>query len=303
MNIGKRIRQLRLSKLMTQADLAGDQITRNMLCNIERGTALPSLPTAMYLAGRLGVPVGLLLAEEGGEFPYRKMIEMPNIRRAFAAGDFTGCLSLLHSSFPAERDDELSLLCAEAEFGAARNAFEEGRFRRAAAAFDRGVTAAGQTVYDTDSLRARTAVYFRYLSGVSPLLLVSNGSVALYRSAGADEVAGARAFGDEFCEYFMALDALENGRDGEVAAYLTRQEKSLYAARIRALILMKKEEYQEAEEALEALLARPELSVGALLYEIFGDLDLCCRKNDDYKRAYEFAGSRMGLLERLLEES
>ena len=295
MNIGKRIRQLRLSKLMTQADLAGDQITRNMLCNIERGTAFPSLPTAMYLAGRLGVPVGLLLAEEGGEFPYRKMIEMPNIRRAFAAGDFTGCLSLLHSSFPAERDDELSLLCAEAEFGAARNAFEEGRFRRAAAAFDRGVTAAGQTVYDTDSLRARTAVYFRYLSGVSPTL----SSDILPEN----EVAGARAFGDEFCEYFMALDALENGRDGEVAAYLTRQEKSLYAARIRALILMKKEEYQEAEEALEALLARPELSVGALLYEIFGDLDLCCRKNDDYKRAYEFAGSRMGLLERLLEES
>ncbi len=295
MNIGKRIRQLRLSKLMTQADLAGDQITRNMLCNIERGTALPSLPTAMYLAGRLGIPVGLLLAEEGGEFPYRKMIEMPNIRRAFAAGDFTGCLSLLHSSFPAERDDELSLLCAEAEFGAARNAFEEGRFRRAAAAFDRGVTAAGQTVYDTDSLRARTAVYFRYLSGVSPTL----SSDILPEN----EVAGARAFGDEFCEYFMALDALENGRDGEVAAYLTRQEKSLYAARIRALILMKKEEYQEAEEALEALLARPELSVGALLYEIFGDLDLCCRKNDDYKRAYEFAGSRMGLLERLLEES
>lgn len=295
MNIGKRIRQLRLSKLMTQADLAGDQITRNMLCNIERGTALPSLPTAMYLAGRLGVPVGLLLAEEGGEFPYRKMIEMPNIRRAFAAGDFTGCLSLLHSSFPAERDDELSLLCAEAEFGAARNAFEEGRFRRAAAAFDRGVTAAEQTVYDTASLRARTAVYFHYLSGVSPTL----SSDILPES----EVADARAFGDEFCEYYMALDALENGRDGEVAAYLTRQEKSLYAARIRALILMKKEEYGQAQEALEALFGNPKLSVGALLYEIFGDLDLCCRKNDDYKRAYEFAGSRMALLERLLEES
>lgn len=295
MNIGKRIRRLRLSKLMTQADLAGDQITRNMLCNIERGTALPSLPTAMYLAGRLGVPVGLLLAEEGGEFPYRKMIEMPNIRRAFAAGDFTGCLSLLHSSFPAERDDELSLLCAEAEFGAARNAFEGGRFRRAAAAFDRGVTAAEQTVYDTASLRARTAVYFHYLSGVSPTL----SSDILPES----EVADARAFGDEFCEYYMALDALENGRDGEVAAYLTRQEKSLYAARIRALILMKKEEYGQAQEALEALFGNPKLSVGALLYEIFGDLDLCCRKNDDYKRAYEFAGSRMALLERLLEES
>lgn len=295
MNIGKRIRQLRLSKLMTQADLAGDQITRNMLCNIERGTALPSLPTAVYLARRLGVPVGLLLAEDGEEFPYRKMIELPNIRRAFAAKDFSGCLALLQSAFPEEQDDELSLIRAEAEFGSACAAFEDGRFRRAAAAFDRAVIAAEQTVYDTASLYARAAVYFRYLSSVSPTL----SSDVLPE----ETVAGARALGDEFCEYFMALDALENGRDGEVAAYLERQAKSLYAARIRALILMKKEEYREAQGALETLLDRPELSVGALLYEVFGDLDLCCRKNDDYKRAYEFAGSRMALLERLLEES
>lgn len=295
MEIGARIRRLRLSKLMTQADLAGDQITRNMLCSIERGTALPSLPTATYLAGRLGVPVGLLLAGEGEEFPYRKMIEMPNIRRAFAAGDFAGCLSLLHSAFPEESDDELSLIRAEAEFGFAKAAFEDGRFRRAAAAFDRALLAAEETIYDTISLSGRAAVYFRYLANVSPTL----SSDVLTEEA----VASARAFGDEFCEYYMALDALENRRDGEVAAYLERQESSLYAARIRALILMKKEDFATAQAALEALLNRPELTVGALLYELFGDLELCCRKNDDYKRAYEFASSRMGLLERLLEET
>ena len=67
MNVGEKIRNLRLEKLMTQADLAGDQITRNMLCTIERGAALPSLPTACYIAGRLSVPVGYLLAEVPGE--------------------------------------------------------------------------------------------------------------------------------------------------------------------------------------------------------------------------------------------
>ena len=63
MQIGEKIKSLRQSKLMTQSELAGTQITRNMLSTIEHGTALPSLPTALYLAERLNVPVGYLLAE------------------------------------------------------------------------------------------------------------------------------------------------------------------------------------------------------------------------------------------------
>lgn len=284
-----------MSKLMTQADLAGDCITRNMLCSIERGAALPSLPTAVYLARRLGVPVSLLLAEDGEEFPYRKMTEFPNVKRAFASGDFEGALALLNASFLTEKDDETALLRAEAEYGSAKKAFEEGHFRHAVAAFDRAMEAAADTVYDTSWMRARTAVYFRYLGGVSPTLTSETLSE--------QETENARALGDEFCEYCMALDALENGRSGEVSAYLTRNGQSLYAARITALSLMKKDEYREAQNALEALLDHPSLSVGGLLYEVFGDMELCCRKNDDYKRAYEFSSSRISLLERLLEET
>ena len=62
MNIGEKIRDLRVSKLMTQAELAGSQITRNMLSCIENGNASPSLSTIIYIAGRLNVPVGFLLA-------------------------------------------------------------------------------------------------------------------------------------------------------------------------------------------------------------------------------------------------
>ena len=114
MNIGQKIKQLRLSKLMTQSELAGDQITRNMLSSIEHGTALPSLPTAMYIAERLSVPVGYLLSQGEDEFIYRKMANIANIHRALKAGDHTGCLSLL-SAFGTESDDELSLIRAQCE--------------------------------------------------------------------------------------------------------------------------------------------------------------------------------------------
>ena len=124
--IGEKVRKLRLSKLMTQQELAGDQITRNMLSTIEHGTALPSLPTAMYLAERLNVPVGYLLADEKEEGAYRKMLHISNIRRAFAAGDHTGCLALLGNAFGGEEDDELSLIRAQCEFGIAMRAVEQG---------------------------------------------------------------------------------------------------------------------------------------------------------------------------------
>ena len=39
MEIGEKIKRLRSAKLMTQAELAGDHITRNMLSCIENGVA------------------------------------------------------------------------------------------------------------------------------------------------------------------------------------------------------------------------------------------------------------------------
>ena len=75
MNIGEKIRELRTAKLMTQSELAGSQITRNMLSCIENGTANPSLQTILYIASRLNVPAGFLLAEEGDEIVY--LFEVP----------------------------------------------------------------------------------------------------------------------------------------------------------------------------------------------------------------------------------
>jgi transcriptional regulator with XRE-family HTH domain len=292
--IGEKIKMLRQSKLMTQSELAGTQITRNMLSSIEHGTALPSLPTALYLAERLNVPVGYLLAEGEDELGYRKMTAIANIRRALAAGDFAGTLSLVQTAQGGAADDELSFIRAQCELGLARVALNEGRLRPAAAALDRALRAAKETIYDTDSLRARIAVYFRYLATVSPTLSSDVLDV--------DEVENARALGDDVCEYVRALELLENGFEGIGEDFSSRYPSSPYGTRLRALEQMRAGDYLTAQLTLEGLLPREDLTFGVLLYDVFGDLEICYRKNDDYKRAYEFAGSRLGPLERLLEE-
>ncbi len=295
MNVGEKIRNLRLEKLMTQADLAGDQITRNMLCTIERGAALPSLPTACYIAGRLNVPVGYLLAEESDDFAYRKMAAMPNIRRALLGGDFAGCIAILSANLGDDFDDEIALIRAECEYHIAKEAFDNGKLRAAAAGFDRAIAAAKNTVYDTAWIRTRAAVYFRYLSLLSPTLTSDMLEIG--------EIEAAKSVGDDFCAYVLAKEALDDGRRGELNAYLVRYGDTVYAARLSALALMCDGEIAAALEAYEKLLSSDALTVGVLMYEIFGDMELCCRQNDDYKRAYEFSSSRMGLLERLLEEA
>ncbi len=294
MNIGENIRSMRLSKLMTQADLAGDQITRNMLCQIERGAALPSVPTLCYLAQRLNVPVGYLLAEAEEGLAYRKMMTMPNVYRAFHAGDARGCLSLLGTAFGEESDDEIALVRAECEYRIAREVFLGGRLREAASRFDSALREALRTKHDTAWLRAAAAVYFRYMLSLSPSLTSD--------ILDTEEIETAKSLQDDFCAYVLACEALDGGRDGEVAEYLSRYGGSLYAARLSALRDMRSGAVAEALAAYERLLAHESLDVGVLMCEIFGDMDLCCRKNDDYKRAYEFASSRVALMQRLLEE-
>ena len=294
MNIGENIRTMRLAKMMTQADLAGDQITRNMLCQIERGAALPSVPTMCYLAQRLNVPVGYLLSEEEEGIAYRKMMTMPNVYRAFHAGDAAGCLALLNSAFGEESDDEIALMRAECEYRIAKEVFLGGRLREAASRFDSALREAARTTHDTAWLRAAAAVYFRYMQSLSPTLTSD--------VLDAEEIETSKSLQDDFCAYVLACEALDGGRDGEVAEYLSRYRGTLFAARVAALRDMRSGAVAEALVAFERLLDDDALDVGVLMCEIFGDMDLCCRKNDDYKRAYEFASSRMALMQRLLEE-
>ncbi len=67
--LGQRIKEARLAKKMTQNEVVGSFITRNMLSQIESGNAVPSMKTLTYLAKVLDLPPSVLLADiaEGTE--------------------------------------------------------------------------------------------------------------------------------------------------------------------------------------------------------------------------------------------
>lgn len=64
MTMGQRILAARLAAGMSQRELVGEEITRNMLSSLEHDTANPSVATLCYLARRLGRPVSWFLGEE-----------------------------------------------------------------------------------------------------------------------------------------------------------------------------------------------------------------------------------------------
>ena len=61
MSLGEKLRQARMESGLSQRQLCGDEITRNMLSQIEHDTARPSMSTLQYLARRLGLPVSYFL--------------------------------------------------------------------------------------------------------------------------------------------------------------------------------------------------------------------------------------------------
>jgi len=106
--LGKKLKEARLAKKMTQSDVVGTFITRNMLSQIESGAAFPSLRTLEYLANKLEIPIHYLIPDGNTNEDVNNIditpqaIEMPVIsdkqpadifmkcKTAFLKGDYTG---------------------------------------------------------------------------------------------------------------------------------------------------------------------------------------------------------------------
>ena len=64
MELGEKLRQARIKAGLSQRQLCGEEITRNMLSQIEHGACNPSVATLSYLARRLELPVSYFLEED-----------------------------------------------------------------------------------------------------------------------------------------------------------------------------------------------------------------------------------------------
>lgn len=126
MTIGQRILQARQEAGLSQRQLAGENITRNMLSAIEHDKAKPSLDTLQYLSSVLGKPVGWFLGEEGPEVPgYDALVQA---REAYGGREYRECLALLGQIPEGEvLGRETALLRVMATLALAEQCMDDGR--------------------------------------------------------------------------------------------------------------------------------------------------------------------------------
>ncbi len=301
MDIGKKIKKLRVEKLMTQRELTGGEITRNMLSRIENGAALPSLGTVVYLAEKLGVPAGYLLSEGEEEFIYHKTSVMKNIRRAYTDRNFELCRDMCLSEFD-ELDDELELILTDCCLGVAEESMREGRLHKACAFLDEAVRHSRNTMFDTTSQRNSIDIMFCLLKDISPALDSDETDTLV-----SDEVFHPAVFGRIFCKYIAVLfdinkyDLLVDDISKNKNVVLSENDK-LFVLHLKAKVQMINGDYGAALKTLHEVTDSEIVPERLLLYLACADTEICCREVGDYKNAYEASQNKFEILEHMLVE-
>ncbi len=288
MNIGLKIKSLRTSKLMTQSELAGNEITRNMLSRIENGAAQPSLDTLKYIADRLNVSPGFLLADAEDERLYLKRGEINGIKNAYLSGDYRICRDMCINSTIAD-DDEVKLILAECTEGIAVEEFSSGNLRLACKYFDMALSECAATIYNTDHIAAIAAMYFKYMREISATLssnFIDETDVPTYA-----------AMNDAFCMYASDFIVIRSDASGVT---LLPDADNPYSLHIGAIRYMNAGKYDKGYDYLHRILVSDISIPEPMMYFLFCDLEVCSREINEFKSAYEYSNSKIWLLQKLL---
>ena len=160
--LGQRLKEARIEAGLSQRQLCGDVITRNMLSQIESGKARPSMPTLQYLAQMLGKPVSWFLDELPPEVPADPTPEQA--RKYYREEKYQECLALLETCLQEEKigEEELWLMRTLCQMALAQQALGESKFHYARSLLEKAAVSGKHTSYYTPSLeRERVLMLYR----------------------------------------------------------------------------------------------------------------------------------------------
>ncbi len=171
MELGQRLKQARLEAGLSQRQLCGETITRNMLSQIENGSARPSMGTLEYLCRRLGKPISFFLEEETVTSPNQAL--MTQAREAFSREKYAAVMHILENyrSPDAVFDPERFLLEALSLTALSGEAAAAGKGIYARELLEEAEKAGEQTPYYTKALeRERILTLYRLHPELAPEL-------------------------------------------------------------------------------------------------------------------------------------
>ena len=252
MNLAEKLKAARLEAGLSQRQLCGDTITRNMLSQIENGSARPSMATLQYLAQRLGKTVSYFLEEQAVVSPNLEIII--RARNAYAQQDYGQVLAALEEFKEPDGTfgEEKNLLLYLTHLEVARQALSEERQPYAKKLLQQAGEIQG--IYITQALeRSRQ------------LLLGMAGEMAELDEEDALLILAKQAENPE--RTLEILQAVEN-KDAPQWNFL------------RAEALFSLRQYGEAATCFEN---------AEQTQQVYARLEACYRELGDYKKAYEYA--------------
>lgn len=289
--LGQKIKEARIERKMTQKEVVGDYITRNMLSKIENDSATPSVKTLEYLAGALGLPAGYFMSHTEGDELTPEAVD--SARSTFRDKRYRNCLALLEELKIEESGygDEVLLLKARASLFLAREILDSGKPEEAKGLVEDAVYYNGQSMYGDANFRAEAML----LSSKCQLETGSDfeAAIELYRNArrdtGQDE-----AYRLLMAEYYMAVG------DGDAASYHMEKLENVSGSFAPEYLLLKgrmdikNENYQNAAKQLrKAENLAADSGNSRLLSSLYAMLEECYRELEDYKMAYHYASKQL----------
>lgn len=255
MEIGQRLKGARLEAGFSQRQLCGDVITRNMLSQIENGSARPSMDTLQYLAGVLRKPVSYFLEEETAS-KNQKLME--KARTAFEQQQWTVVLECLQKYDAPDPvfDAEQHLLAALTRLELAEIAINEGKSAYAEVLLAQALEEGKQTPYYTAETRRLCLLY----------------------KARPDKA-------EELCKLLppdpdrtLLLAAANPDRAELILEADPRDTPGWH--QLRGDVYFRQKRYSKARDHYEK---------APLSKQLLQKLEQCCREQEDYKAAYEYA--------------
>lgn len=296
-SIGSRICAIRKKRGMTQSQLAGEDVTRNMLSRIENGAALPSLPTLCVIADRLSVPVGALLGDLEEFSAWQLSLDM---KRLLEQKKYDRVIEQLKG---AASDEELTALLCKAYIGKADELYSRGGLGFALQYLEaadricknsedserifilRTLISICPALYPDDAVSADSS----HESRLRGIIFDKSGRAmylyALTRLGGLEKSA--------YSQPHPMADTLRS----ELSPLTSISSDRICRIHIDAKLDMISAEYLDAKAKLLTILS-PE-PPPAILYDILADLEFCCKCCGDFENAYKYSGQRLELTKRI----
>ncbi len=294
MNLGEKIKAARIERHMTQKDVVGDYITRNMLSKIENGSATPSVKTLEYLAGALGLPAGYFMNESTGDELIPSSIT--SARRHFKDGEYEACIQVMEEvDMNGGYRDEALLLMARAKIGLSKISMTNGRYEEAIRLAREAISHNDETIYASAAFRTEA------------LLLIARCTMELggdflkamedYQAAYQDQGLG-EFYRLTMAEYYIDQGDFDRARkEMESIHSLSEATKPAYLM-LQGRMELKGNQYQKAAKQLEKAeqLARTTGS-NYFMSGLYAMLEQCYREMEDFKRAYHYASMQLQIKE------